>query len=127
LQKAGGFLPPTFLKGLQGPRGHPDPKKERSPILKVLEQNSQAKVQPRNLRQTQGKPKANPNRLGNPPVEPKRPDDVHLVASTLPLRGALRMDSQDTRGGFGKGLGKFGPEDFFKPYVISGTPEISFI
>ncbi len=28
--------PPTFLKDLNGPRGHPDPQNDRFPILKKL-------------------------------------------------------------------------------------------
>ncbi len=45
-QKVGGF--PTFRKGLQGPRGRPDPKNVRCQIFrKILKQFNQAKVQPR--------------------------------------------------------------------------------
>ncbi len=31
-----GAKPPTFLKGLQGPQGHPDPQNDRLPILKQV-------------------------------------------------------------------------------------------
>ncbi len=33
LQKVGGRSPPTFWKGLRGPRGHPDPRNDRFPTL----------------------------------------------------------------------------------------------
>ncbi len=57
------------------------------------------------------------------------PTTYVVSVKDVPCDGRARYSTGFSKYGFGKGLGKFGPESLFKPYLkpISGVPEMGFI